>query len=31
MDEEEWLQRRAAAKSQIQVLTADEESDSDAA
>ncbi len=31
MDEEEWLQRLAEAKAQIQALTADEESDSDAA
>jgi hypothetical protein len=31
MDEEEWLQRLAEARSQIQALTADEESDSDAA
>lgn len=31
MDEEEWLQRLAEAKAQIQALTPDEESDSDAA
>ena len=30
-DEEEWLHRLAEAQSQIQALTADEESDSDAA
>lgn len=31
IDEEEWLQRLAVAKSQIQALTASEEPDPDAA